>query len=643
MDFLPICNQDMLDRGWAQCDFVYVIGDAYVDHHSFGHAIISRILEKHGYSVGIISQPDWKNPKSIDIYGRPRLGFLVSGGNMDSMVNHYSVTKHRRKTDAFTPGGEMGKRPDYATIVYCNLIRQTYKDVPILIGGIEASLRRLGHYDYWSESMKRSILLDSQADILMYGMGERSIVELADALNAGMEAKDITYIDGTVYKTAELDESLPTIVLPAFEELKVNKKKYAESFKIQYGNCDPFTAKRLAEPYGKEFVVQNPPQKPLTREEMDAVYELPYMRTWHPSYAKKGGVPAIEEVQFSLVSNRGCFGACSFCALTFHQGRIIQTRSHESILCEAEQMVKHKDFKGYIHDVGGPTANFRHPACEKQLSKGACGGRQCLFPTPCKNMNSDHSDYVSLLRKLRKIPGVKKVFIRSGIRFDYLLADKKDTFFKELVQYHISGQLKVAPEHVSDAVLDKMGKPRNAVYNKFVDKYFALNKQYGMNQYLVPYLMSSHPGSTLKEAIELAEYIREMGYNPEQVQDFYPTPSTLSTVMYYTGLDPRTMEKVYVPTDPHEKAMQRALIQYRNPKNYYLVREALLKAHREDLIGSGPKCLIRAIPPRTDKPSAPPPKAPVKGKKPLPKGNIPKPTAPKGAVTKTASKGGKRK
>ena len=644
MNFLPICKQDMIDRGWAQCDFVYVIGDAYVDHPSFGHAIISRILEKHGYSVGIISQPDWKNPKSIDVYGRPRLGFLVSGGNMDSMVNHYSVTKHRRKTDAFTPGGEMGKRPDYATVVYCNLIRQVYKDVPILIGGIEASLRRLGHYDYWSESMKRSILLDSQADILMYGMGEKSIVELADALNAGMEAKDITYIDGTVFKTSELDQSLPTILLPSFEELKNNKKKYAESFKIQYGNCDPFTSKRLAEPYGKEFVVQNPPQKPLTQEEMDAVYDLPYMRTWHPSYAKKGGVPAIEEVQFSLVSNRGCFGACSFCALTFHQGRIIQTRSHESILAEAELMVKNKDFKGYIHDVGGPTANFRHPACEKQLSKGACGGRQCLYPTPCKNMNSDHSDYVSLLRKLRKIPGVKKVFVRSGIRFDYLLADKKDTFFKELVQFHISGQLKVAPEHVSDVVLDKMGKPRNAVYNKFVDKYFALNKQYGMNQYLVPYLMSSHPGSTLKEAIELAEYIREMGYNPEQVQDFYPTPSTLSTVMYYTGLDPRTMEKVYVPTDPHEKAMQRALIQYRNPKNYYLVKEALLKAHREDLIGSGPKCLIRAIPPKAGGYTAPPPKAtPPKGKKPLPKGNIPKPTAPKGTVKKAAAKGGKRK
>ena len=615
MEFLPVTKKEMEDRGWTQCDFVYVIGDAYVDHPSFGHAIISRILESHGYSVGIISQPDWKNPKSIDIYGRPRLGFLVSGGNMDSMVNHYSVTKHRRKTDAFTPGGEMGKRPDYATIVYCNLIRQTYKDVPILIGGIEASLRRLSHYDYWSESMKRSILLDSQADLLMYGMGEKSIVEIAEALNSGMDVQDITYIDGTVFKTAQLDESLPTIVLPSYEELKNNKRTYAESFKIQYGNCDPFTAKRLAEPCGNVFVVQNPPQKPLTTKEMDAVYELPYMRTWHPSYAKKGGVPAIEEVKFSLVSNRGCFGACSFCALTFHQGRIIQTRSHESILKEAEIMVKDKDFKGYIHDVGGPTANFRHPACEKQLTKGACGGRQCLFPTPCKNMKADHSDYVALLRKLRKIEGVKKVFVRSGIRFDYLLADKKDTFFKELVQFHISGQLKVAPEHVSDAVLDKMGKPRNAVYNKFVDKYFALNKQYGMNQYLVPYLMSSHPGSTLKEAIELAEYIREMGYNPEQVQDFYPTPSTLSTVMYYTGLDPRTMEKVYVPTDPHEKAMQRALIQYRNPKNYYLVKEALIKAHREDLIGSGPKCLIRAIPPKAGKPTTPPPKLPPKGKK----------------------------
>ena len=614
MEFLPISRSDMEKRGIEQLDFVYVIGDAYVDHPSFGHAIISRVLESHGYSVGIISQPDWKDPKSINILGKPRLGFLVTGGNMDSMVNHYSVSKRRRKTDAFTPGGMMGKRPDYATVVYCNLIRQTYQNVPILIGGIEASLRRMAHYDYWSESMKRSILLDSQADLLMYGMGERSIVEIADALNAGMDVKDITYIDGTVFKTSELDESLPTIVLPPYQALTTDKRKYAESFKVQYANCDPFTAKRLAEPYGKEYVVQNPPQKPLTTEEMDAVYALPYCRNYHPSYEKLGGVAAIEEVKFSLVSNRGCFGACSFCALTFHQGRIIQTRSHESILAEAELMTKDPDFKGYIHDVGGPTANFRHPACEKQLSKGACGGRQCLYPTPCKNMDADHSDYVALLRKLRKLPGVKKVFVRSGIRFDYLLADKKDTFFKELVQYHISGQLKVAPEHVSDAVLTRMGKPKNAVYNRFVDKYFALNKQYGMNQYLVPYLMSSHPGSTLKEAIELAEYIREMGYNPEQVQDFYPTPSTLSTVMYYTGLDCRTMEKVYVPTDAHEKAMQRALIQYRDPKNYYLVKEALLKAHREDLIGSGAKCLIRAVPPRQGKASAPPPKIPAKGK-----------------------------
>ena len=612
MEFLPLCRQDMIDRGWSQCDFVYVIGDAYVDHPSFGHAIISRVLEQAGYSVGIISQPDWKNPKSIDIYGRPRLGFLVTGGNIDPMVNHYAVSKRRRKTDAYTPGGVMGKRPDYATVVYCNLIRQVYKDVPIIIGGIEASLRRLAHYDYLSDSMKRSILLDSQADLLSYGMGEKSIVEIAEALNAGMDVKDITYIDGTVFRTRQLDESFPTIVLPGFDRLKESRRAYAESFRIQYQNCDPFTAKRLAEPYGNEFVVQNPPQKPLTTQEMDAIYALPYCRNYHPSYEKLGGVPAIEEVKFSLVSCRGCFGACSFCALTFHQGRIIQARSHASILKEAELMTKDPDFKGYIHDVGGPTANFRFPGCEKQLTKGTCPNRQCLYPTPCKNLRADHADYVSLLRKLRKLPGVKKVFVRSGIRFDYLLADKKDTFFKELVQYHISGQLKVAPEHVSDVVLSYMGKPKNGVYNRFVEKYFALNHQYGMKQFLVPYLMSSHPGSTMQEAVKLAEYIRDMGYNPEQVQDFYPTPSTLSTVMYYTGLDPRTMEKVYVPTDPHEKAMQRALIQYRDPKNYYLVREALLKAHREDLIGSGPKCLIRAVPPRPGKHLAPPPKAPAK-------------------------------
>ncbi len=612
MEFLPISKEEMYARGWQTCDFVYVIGDAYVDHPSFGHAIISRVLENAGYSVGIISQPDWKNPKSIDVFGRPRLGFLVSGGNMDSMVNHYSVSRRRRKTDAFTPGGVMGKRPDYATVVYCNLIRQTYRDVPILIGGIEASLRRLAHYDYWSDGMKRSILLDSQADLLMYGMGERSVVEIADALNSGMDVRDITYIDGTVFRTEELDESLPTLVLPSYEQMKADKRCYAESFRTQYANCDPFTAKRLAEPYGKTFVVQNPPQKPLSTQEMDAVYDLPYCRTYHPSYQAAGGVPAIEEVKFSLVSNRGCFGACSFCALTFHQGRIIQTRSHESILREAQKIIGEPDFKGYIHDVGGPTANFRAPACEKQLTKGACGHRQCLYPTPCKNMKVDHSDYVALLRKLRALPGVKKVFVRSGIRFDYLLADMQDVFFRELVQYHISGQLKVAPEHVSDAVLSRMGKPKNAVYNKFVDKYFALCKHYHMEQYLVPYLMSSHPGSTMKEAVELAEYVRDMGYNPEQVQDFYPTPSTLSTVMYYTGLDPRTMERVYVPTDPHEKAMQRALIQYRNPKNYYLVREALVKAHREDLIGSDKKCLIRAVPPRMTAARNAPPRKPVK-------------------------------
>ena len=648
MDFLPMSKQDMAQRGWEQCDFIYIIGDAYVDHPSFGHAIISRVLENAGYNVGIISQPNWKDPSSIDKLGKPRLAFLVSGGNMDSMVNHYSVTKHKRKTDAFTPGGVMGKRPDYATIVYCNLIRQTYKNVPILIGGIEASLRRLSHYDYWSETMKRSILLDSQADLLMYGMGERSIVEIAEALNSGMDVRDITYVDGTVYKTTQPDESLPSITLPAYEQLKENKRAYAESFKVQYSNCDPFTAKRLIEPCGKEFVVQNPPQKPLTQQEMDTVYALPYCRTWHPSYDKAGGVPAIEEVKFSLVSNRGCFGACSFCALTFHQGRIIQTRSHESILAEAELITKDKDFKGYIHDVGGPTANFRHPACEKQLSKGACSGRQCLFPSPCKNMTADHSDYIALLRKLRKLPGVKKVFVRSGIRFDYLLADKKDTFFKELVQYHISGQLKVAPEHVSDAVLKRMGKPCNAVYNRFVDKYFQLNKQFGMNQYLVPYLMSSHPGSTLKEAIELAEYTRDMGYMPEQVQDFYPTPSTLSTVMYYTGLDPRTMERVYVPTDPHEKAMQRALIQYRNPKNYYLVREALIKAHREDLIGSSPKCLIRAVSPKPTGHTAPPQKTYAgktasSPKKPATKTSYTKKPAGKSPATKTPAGKPKRK
>ena len=608
-EFLPISKQDMEDRGWAQCDFVYVIGDAYVDHPSFGHAIISRVLEDAGYNVGILSQPDWKNPDSIRALGEPRLGFLVMGGNMDSMVNHYSVSKRRRESDAFTPGGVMGKRPDYAAVVYCNLIRRVYPHATILLGGIEASLRRLAHYDYWSGKRKRSILLDSQADLLMYGMGERAVVEIADALNSGMKAKDITWIDGTVFSCKEPDGAVEQIVLPSYEEIVADGRKYAESFRIQSQNTDPFTAKRLVEPYGKNlFVVQNPPQKPLTQAEMDHVYDLPYARTYHPSYEALGGVPAIAEVKFSLVSCRGCFGACSFCALTFHQGRIIQARSHESILAEAEKIIADPDFKGYIHDVGGPTANFRHPACDKQLTKGVCQNRQCLFPTPCRNLKADHSDYLSLLRKLRKLPGVKKVFIRSGIRFDYLLADHNDTFFKELVKYHVSGQLKVAPEHVADAVLDLMGKPRNRVYEAFLEKYDRLNRQMGLKQFVVPYLMSSHPGSTLKEAIALAEYLRDIGYNPEQVQDFYPTPSTVSTVMYDTGLDPRTMKPVYVPTNPHEKAMQRALIQYKNPKNYRLVHEALVKAGRTDLIGYGKKCLI---PPAPGERSNPMPKKPT--------------------------------
>lgn len=592
--FLPICKKDMDERGIQQLDFVYVIGDAYVDHPSFGHAIISRVLEAHGYTVGIISQPDWKDDHSISILGEPRLGFLVAAGNMDSMVNHYTVSKKRRSTDAYTPGGVMGKRPDYATITYCNLIRRNYKKTPIIIGGIEASLRRLAHYDYWSDSLKRSILLDSGADLLLYGMGERSIVEVADALNSGLLVRDITFIDGTVYKTRKKEDIYDAIFLPDYSELKADKKKYAKSFYVQYQNTDPFSGKRLAESYDyKTFVVQNPPSKPLTMEEMDDVYALPYMRTYHPSYEKAGGVPAISEVKFSLVSNRGCFGGCSFCALTFHQGRIIQVRSHESIIEEAKMLTKEPDFKGYIHDVGGPTANFRAPACKKQLKHGACPNKQCLFPKPCDNLIADHRDYRALLKQLRALPGVKKVFIRSGIRFDYLLADKDQSFLKELCEYHVSGQLKVAPEHISDAVLKYMGKPENSVYRRFVQSYQKMNEKIGRKQFLVPYLMSSHPGSTLKEAVELAEFLRDFGYMPEQVQDFYPTPSTLSTCMYYTGVDPRTMEPVYTAVNPHEKAMQRALIQYRNPKNYELVSEALHKAGRTDLIGFDKKCLIR--------------------------------------------------
>ena len=584
----------MEERGWDQVDFAYVIGDAYVDHPSFGHAIISRLLESRGYRVGIISQPDWRDPASIRIFGEPRLGFLVSSGNMDSMVNHYSVSKKRRKTDAYTPGGEMGKRPDHACTVYGNLIRQSYKEIPVILGGIEASLRRLAHYDYWSDSLKRSILLDSGADIISYGMGERSIIEIVEALDAGIPVEELTYIDGTVVKVRDRERIRSAEFLPSYEELKQDKENYARSFYTQYRNTDAFNGKQLAEPYSDHlYVVQNPPAKPLSTMEMDDVYALPYTRTYHPSYEEKGGVPAISEIRFSLISSRGCFGGCSFCALTFHQGRIVQTRSHDSLLEEAEMITGEKDFKGYIHDVGGPTANFRHPSCQKQMEHGVCRDRQCLFPAPCKNLDADHSDYVSLLKKLRNVPGVKKVFIRSGIRFDYLLADRKKDFLRELCEYHVSGQLKVAPEHVSDQVLSLMGKPQNRVYEEFTRQFQKMNDRLGKKQYLVPYLMSSHPGSTLKEAVELAEYCRDLGYMPEQVQDFYPTPSTLSTCMYYTGLDPRTMKPVYVPRSPHEKAMQRALIQYRDPKLYDLVEEALKKAGRTDLIGYGPKCLIR--------------------------------------------------
>lgn len=595
--FLPVSREDMERRGWDQCDFVYITGDAYVDHSSFGPAIISRHLEAHGYRVGIISQPDWKRDDSIAVLGEPRLAFLVSGGNMDSMVNHYTVAKKRRRTDAYTPGGQMGKRPDYAVVVYANLIRRTYKHTPVIIGGIEASLRRLAHYDYWSDKIKRSVLLDSGADLISYGMGEHSIREIADALDSGLAVQDITFVPGTVYRTREGELSAyEPVMLPSFEEIAGDKRKYAESFMIQYTNTDPFTAKPLVESYpGKVLVVQNPPALPLTTQEMDDIYAYPYTGTYHPDYEREGGVPAIQEIRFSLTSCRGCFGGCSFCALTFHQGRIVQTRSHQSIMEEAEKMTKDPEFKGYIHDVGGPTANFRRTSCDKQSEKGVCQNKQCLFPKPCKNLQVDHSDYVRLLRKLKKLPGVKKVFVRSGIRFDYVMADRDDTFLKELCQDHISGQLRVAPEHISDQILRAMGKPPHNVYQQFLDRYGRVNRLTGKKQYVVPYLMSSHPASTLKEAVELAEYVRDLGYMPQQVQDFYPTPGTVSTCMYYTGLDPRTMKPVYVPKKPHEKAMQRALIQYRDPKNYELVKEALLKAGRSDLIGFDRHCLI---PPR---------------------------------------------
>ena len=593
-DFLPVTREEMKKRGWEQVDFVYVSGDAYVDHPSFGAAIIGRLLESRGYRVGMIPQPDWRKKESIQVFGRPRLGFLVTAGNMDSMVNHYTVSKKHRQKDAYSPGGQMGLRPDRAVVVYSNLIRQSYKDSPVILGGIEASLRRMAHYDYWENKVKHSILIDSGADLISYGMGEHSILEIAEALDSGIPIEEITYIAGTVYRTKDLLRAYEPIILPSFEEVKENKAVYAESFATQYRNTDPFTAKAMAESYGNRgYVIQNPPAMPLSTQEMDDVYDLPFTGEYHPMYKKKGGIPALEEIKFSLTSNRGCFGGCNFCALTFHQGRILQTRSHDSIIREAVKMTKAPDFKGYIHDVGGPTADFRHPSCKKQLTKGVCQNRQCLFPTPCKNLQADHKDYVLLLRKLRDIPGVKKVFVRSGVRFDYVLADPDKTFLRELVKYHVSGQLRVAPEHVSDQVLHYMGKPSHQVYLRFLEEFDKADKQAQKDQYAIPYFMSSHPGCTMKEAVKLAEYVRDLGYTPEQVQDFYPTPSTLSTCMYYTGIHPITKEKVYVPKNPHEKAIQRALMQYKNPANRELVLEGLKMAGRMDLVGFGPKCLIR--------------------------------------------------
>lgn len=594
--FLPVTKKDMEARGWEQLDFVYVTGDAYVDHSSFGTAIISRLLESRGYKVGIIPQPDWRRKESIAVLGEPRLGFLVSAGNMDSMVNHYTVAKKHRQKDSYSPGGKMGLRPDRAVIVYSNLIRQTFKKTPIILGGIEASLRRMAHYDYWENKVKHSILIDSGADLISYGMGEHSIIEIAEALDSGIPVAEITYVAGTVYKCKDLSRAYAPIVLPSYEAVKEDKMSYAKSFAIQYQNTDPFTAGTMAESYGnKGYVIQNPPALPLTQNEMDDVYDLPYVGSYHPMYEKDGGIPALEEIRFSLTSNRGCFGSCSFCALTFHQGRILQTRSHESILKEAVHMTEEKDFKGYIHDVGGPTADFRQPSCQKQLTRGVCKNRHCLFPEPCKNLTADHKDYVSLLRKLRNLPKVKKVFVRSGVRFDYVLADPDKTFLNELAKYHVSGQLRVAPEHVSNQVLKYMGKPSHEVYQKFLEEFDKANQKAGLQQFAVPYFMSSHPGCTMKEAVKLAEYVRELGFTPEQVQDFYPTPSTLSTCMYYTGIHPLTGEKVYVPKNAHEKSIQRALMQYKNPANRELVLEGLKIAGRMDLVGYGEKCLIRPI------------------------------------------------
>jgi len=589
MSFLPVTKQDVLDRAWTELDFVLVSGDAYVDHPSFGVAIISRTLEAYGYKVGIIAQPNWKEEHDFLIFGRPRLGFLVTSGNIDSMVNHYSVNRKRRKKDYYSDNGEMGKRPDRSCIVYTQKLRQLFPDVPVILGGIEASLRRLSHYDYWDDKVRASLLIDSQADMILYGMCENSIIELAEALDSGLAIEHITFLRGSVYKSKDISYLSDKVDLPKFQEVKSDKKKYAESFKIQYENRDAISAEILVEDYGSWFVVQNTPPLPLNRQEMDDTYEYPYMRTFHPMYQS---IPAIEEVQFSIISNRGCFGSCAFCALTSHQGRVITSRSKDSIVREAKQIIESENFKGYIHDVGGPTANFYLPSCKKQLKHGTCTHKECLHPKKCNNLEVSHKEYLDILQALRELPKVKKVFVRSGIRYDYLMYDKEETFFNELVQHHISGQLKVAPEHISDKVLDLMGKPRRDLYERFVKKYEQKNKQYNKEQYLVPYLMSSHPGSDLEAAIELALYLKKIKHVPQQVQDFYPTPATLSTCMYYTGYNPLTMEKVYVARKKEDKLLQRVLMQYTYPKNHHLVIKALEKAGRQDLIGRGPNCLI---------------------------------------------------
>lgn len=596
--FLPISKDDLKERGIKQLDFVIITGDAYVDHPSFGTAVISRVLENEGFSVGIIAQPDWHSAEDFKKLGKPKFAFLINSGNINSMVNHYTASKKIRHKDLYSPGGKTGCRPDRAVIVYSNRAREAYKGVPIIIGGIEASLRRFAHYDYWSDKVRRSILLDSKADLLVYGMGEKVITEIANLFRYGMKVEKMTNVRGTVYLSNSISKLKNFIEVPSFEEISKNKRAYAKSYKLEYFEQDPINGRIIVQKHNDRYVVQNPPQYPLTQKEMDIVYSLPYTRNYHPIYEKYGGIPALKEVKFSITSHRGCFGSCSFCALTFHQGRIIQNRSQESILNEVKLLTTFDDFKGYIHDIGGPTANFRHKACKKQETQGVCKNRLCMFPKPCKNLIIDHSEYLSLLRKARKIPKVKKVFIRSGIRYDYLIYDKNETFFNELCKYHISGQLKVAPEHVCDKVLKQMGKPKRQVYDRFVKKYFDINKKLGKKQYLVPYMISSHPGSDLNAAIELALYIKQMGFTPEQVQDFYPTPGSLSTTMYYTGINPLTNEKVYVPKKQHEKNMQRALLQFNKPENYKLVKEALKTAHREDLIGYGSNCLIPPYPPK---------------------------------------------